>query len=241
MISEKRMTLTPDGKKFTKKKVSHKAKKENEYETTCMNYFRIMKEVEKEQKGQERKRNPKILFKELNLTEKIYSNNSTLLGNYYDQNQKELLLYGSKKYEFLTIKRLVKEMGKYKSKIIKKIKENKKNTNVCKNYALESCDEKVILTPLAENEKEKNEMEKLEKKRFDEAERCGVVMRRIEYTHLLDNRESFRYSDSFEEDKEVIMLMKNSVDKIERNWLRYKNSKKIQWLDLCLESLKEET
>ena len=149
-------------------------KKEIGSEISSINYFKIMKEVEKEQKYRERnKKNAKIEFN--NLTEKIYSNNSVKLGNYYNNNQEDLLLYGSKKYDYLKIQRLVKEMGKYKKKVLKKIKENKKNTNVGKNYAFESCDEKVILTPLAEKEKDKNEMEKFEKKKFDEAERIGVV------------------------------------------------------------------
>ena len=88
---------------------------------------------------------------------------------------------------------------------------------------LENCDEKMILTPLAETEIEKHEMEKLEKKKFDEAERCGVVMRRIEYTHLLDHRDSLR--NSLEEEKRLLSLLRDSVDKIERSWLRYRNNK----------------
>ena len=227
MKSEKKLTLTPNKYTFRKKKkITKKPKIEDECETTSMSYFRIMKEIEKEQKSQERiQKDSKPTYK--NLTEKIYSNNSIKLGNYYNKNQKDLLLYGSKKYDLYNIQRLVKEMGRYKSKVIKRIQENKKK-NVCKNYALESCDEKVILTPLAENEKEKNEMENLEKKKFDEAQRCGVVMRRIEYTHLLDNRDTFRYSDINEEDNEILMLMKDAVDMIERNWIRYKIIKRIK-------------
>ena len=223
--SERKIIVTPD--KYTAKKRSLKRlDKGNDYQTTpYINYFRIMKEIEKEEEGSKKniKRPSKLAYD--NLTEKIYLNNSSQLGNYYDENKSELFLYGSKRYEFLTIKRLVKEMGKYKNKVIAKIKENKKNTNVLRNYTFESCDEKVILTPLAENDKEKNEMEKLEKKKFDEAERCAVVMRRIEYVHLLDDRESSEFRDSFEEDKEIISFMKDSVKKIEKNWLRYKNNK----------------
>ena len=223
--SERKIIVTPD--KYTAKKRSLKRlDKENDYQTTpYINYFRIMKEIEKEEEGSKQniKRPSKLTYN--NLTEKIYLNNSSQLGNYYDENKSELFLYGSKRYEFLTIKRLVNEMGKYKNKVIAKIKENKKNTNVLRNYTFESCDEKVILTPLAENDKEKNEMEKLEKKKFDEAERCAVVMRRIEYVHLLDDRESSEFRDSFEEDKEIISFMKDSVKKIEKNWLRYKNNK----------------
>ena len=64
-----------------------------------------------------------------------------------------LKLYGSKKFDDLTIQKLVKEMRKYKSKVVKKINENK-NEKAGKNYGFESCDEKVILTPLASREKE---------------------------------------------------------------------------------------
>ena len=222
--SERKIILTPD-KYSTKKRPLRRLDKESDYQTTpSINYFRIMKEIEKEESSKEKiKKTSRPTYD--NLTEKIYLNNSSQLGNYYDENKKELFLYGSKRYEFLTIKRLVTEMGKYKKKVIEKIKENKKNTNVCKNYTFESCDEKVILTPLAENDKEKNEMEKLEKKKFDEAERCGVVMRRIEYVHLLDDRESSGLNDSIQEDKEIISYMKDSVNKIEKNWLRYKNNK----------------
>ena len=223
--SERKIIVTPD--KYTTKRSSLKRiDKENDYQTTpYINYFRIMKEIEKEEEAskQKIKRTSKPAYD--NLTEKIYLNNSSQLGNYYDENKSELFLYGSKRYEFLTIKNLVKEMGKYKNKVIAKIKENKKNTNVLKNYNFESCDEKVILTPLAENDKEKNEMIKLEKKKFDEAERCAVVMRRIEYVHLLDDRESTELRDSFQEDKNIISYMENSVKKQEKNPLRYKNNK----------------
>ena len=80
----------------------------------------------------------------------------------------------------------------------------------------------MILTPLAETEIEKHEMEKLEKKKFDEAERCGVVMRRIEYTHLLDHRDSLR--NSLEEEKRLLSLLRDSVDKIERSSLTFRMS-----------------
>ena len=166
--------ISQENYKNIKKLILQEQNKENRNEPTSKSYYHIMKEIEKEQKGNENgKKNSKAEYS--NLTEKIYSNNSTKLGNYYNKNHNDLLLYGSKKYDLFTVRTLVKEMAKYKKKVLNKIKENKKNTNGCKNYAFESCDEKVILTPLAEREKEKNEMGDLEKKNFDEIERCGVV------------------------------------------------------------------
>ena len=219
---EENKIAIPQNYRNIKRVILQEQCKDNDIDKNQMNYFHIMKEIEKEQQEKENsKKNPKIEYN--NLTEKIYSNNSAKLGNYYNENQKELLLYGSKKYDLYSVRSLVKEMDKYKNKVIKKIKQNKKSPNSCKNYAFESCDEKVILTPLAETEKEKNEMEKLEKKKFDEAERLGVVMRRIEYTHLLDHRDSFR--NSLEEQRKLLLLMKNSVGTIEKNWLRYRNNK----------------
>ena len=223
-IKEEKIKSSPQNYRNIKRVLLQEQNKESEIDKNQMNYFHIMKEIEKEQQANgHSKKDSKIEYN--SLTEKIYSNNSAKLGNYYNQNQNDLLLYGSKKYDLYTIRTLVKEMDKYKNKVIKKIKQNKKSPNSCKNYEFESHDEKVILTPLAESEKEKNEMEKLEKKKFDEAERLGVVMRRIEYTHLLDHRDSFR--NSLEEEKRLLLLMKNSVGTIEKNWLRYRNNKNI--------------
>ena len=220
--NEEKSILAKENYKNIKKLILQEQKNGNGNNGPSKNYMRLMKEIEKEQKGNENaKKNSKAEY--TNLTEKIYSNNSTKLGNYYNKNHNDLQLYGSKKYDLYTVRTLVKEMAKYKKKVLNKIKENKKNTNICKNYAFESCDEKVILTPLAEIEKEKNEMEEFEKKKFDEIERCGVVNRRIEYTQLLNHRDSFR--ESLEEEKKLLFLMKNSVDKIEKNWLRYRKNK----------------
>ena len=215
--------LSQDNYRNIKKILLQEQNKDNsDLEKSKMNYFRMMKEIEKEEKSKNHsKQNSKMGYK--SLTEKIYSNNSAKLGDYYNKNQNDLLLYGSKKYDLFSIQRVVKEMDKYKKKVLTKIKENKKSPNPCKNYDFENCDEKFILTPLAEPEKEKNEMEKLEKKKFDEAERLGVVMRRIEYTHLLDHRDSFR--NSLEEERRLLLLMKNSIDTIEKNYLRYRNNK----------------
>ena len=185
----------------TKKKVLQKTKEPEidlDFETTSMNYFRIIKELEKQ--NMEQKLNNELTKKEpkpkqKNLTEKIYINNSKKLGNYYNKNKNDLLLYGSSKFDVLTMDQLVDEMGNYKSKVINKINENHNKNKKIKNSEIvdiiddyDSSHNKIILTPLAENEKERSEMEALEKKKFDEAKRIGVVMRRIEYTYLLNNK-----------------------------------------------------
>ena len=220
----------------TKKKVLQKAKDPEidlDFDTTSMNYFRIIKELEKQ--NMEKKSTKELIKKEpkpkqKNLTEKIYLNNSIKLGNYYNKNKNDLLLYGSSNYDVLEMDKLVDEMGNYKSKIINKINENHNKNKKIKNSQIDdiiddydSAHNKVILTPLAENEKERREMEALEKKKYDEAKRIGVVMRRIEYTYLLNNKtlNGSKNGDS----KEMINKLKASVDKIERSWLRYRKRK----------------
>ena len=208
-----------DKKKEKEQKINNKKKIDEE--KNSKDYFRVMKEIEKEEKDKQSEiKNNKLTSH--NLTERIYLTNIEKLGNYYKKNKSILKLYGSKKFDDLTIQKLVKEMRKYKSKVVKKINENK-NEKAGKNFGFESCDEKVILTPLASREKENtNFTDTIEKKNFDEVERTGVVMRRIEYMHLLDNREGYKKVDTEEEDKKFIMLMIEAVDKIERNWLIYK-------------------
>jgi len=120
------------------KKVLHRPK-EKEFETTSMSYFRIIKELEKqnsEQKLSQELKKKEQKPKKSNLTELIYEKNSKKLGNYYNENQNNLLLYGSSKYDVLTMDKLVKEMGNYKSRIISKINENKnvKNAEIKKKY-----------------------------------------------------------------------------------------------------------
>ena len=203
---------------------SYSRKKKEEEGKNSTNYFRIMKEVEKEQKSGESpiKYNKIVPY---NLTEKIYAKNSEKVGKYYDKNKDDLILYGSKRYDLLTIQKVVKEMSKYRSKVLKKIKNDKKSVNKAKNYNFESCDEKVILTPLAQTEKKnKNISESLEKKNFEDAQRSGVVMRRIEYVNLLENRNPFKKieNNKEEEDYKFFLLIKKAVDIIERNWLYYK-------------------
>ena len=219
MNSDENNQISPD------KEQKPEEKKQEEEEKNSINYFKIMKEIEKEQKGKDRESQTKNSNKleVFNLTEKIYAKNSEKLGNYYKNNKNNLLLYGSKKYDLLTIQKLVKEMSKYKSKILKKINENKKIVNKAKDYNFESSDEKVILTPLAlSDKKNKNISDSLEKKKFEEAQRSGVIMRRIEYVNLLENRDSFKKVDDSEQDKKIFLLIKEAVDKIERNWLLHK-------------------
>jgi hypothetical protein len=205
-----------------------KKPKENEFETTSMNYFRILKELEKkntEQKLAQELKKKENNPKKANLTEVIYEKNSKKLGNYYNKNQNDLLLYGSSKYDILSMDKLLQEMGNYKSKVINKINEKKGNKNsnnveisdILQEY--KGFKKGEILTPLAENEKE-NEMEMFEKKNFDEAKRIGVVMRRIEYTSLLNKRN--RNGDN----KEMLTKLRNSAKKIENYWLRHRQEVK---------------
>ena len=214
------------------------AKKSDNSDNDSMDYFRIMKEVKNQHSGSGK--NIKKNSSPNNLTEKIYSINSEKLGKYYKNNNKDLLLYGSKKFDLLNIQRLVKEMAKYKSKVLKKINEKNKTNNAGKNYGFESCDKNLILTPLAQNEKDNQDLaDSFEKKKFQEAERSGVVMRRIEYVHLLDRRDTFK-KNSYEDDKKIIMLMIEAVDKIERNWLLYKLRKKNKELNEIKKNLHQD-
>ena len=219
---------TKEKNQILKNKERTFSKKKNEDDKNSIDYFKIKKEVEKELREQKEKEKESQnstkseKYVPYNLTEKIYAKNSEKLGDYYNSNKKDLLLYGSKKYDLLTIQKLVKEMSKYRSKILQKINENKKSKKA-RNYNFESCDEKAILTPLAQSEKNnKNLTDSIEKKKYEEAQRSGVVMRRIEYVHLLEDRDSFKKVDKNEDDKKIFLLIKDAVDKIERNWLLHK-------------------
>ena len=241
MKSDKKQINTKNKEiKKSKKIVQKQSESDFDYPTiNSNNYFRIIKELERQnanQKLAEEISKKESKPKQKNINELIYVNNSKKLGNYYNKNQNDLLLFGSSKYDAMSMDNLLKEMGQYKSKVINKINENKNNKN---NKTLkkksseinEIIDEydniknKVILTPLAENEKERSEMEPLEKKNFDEANRLGVVMRRIEYTNLLKNRKNINKTP---ENKELILKLKNSVDKIEKSWIKYRYRKNIK-------------
>ena len=158
--------------------------------------------------------------KSFNLTEKIYSSYSKKLSDYYTNNKKEISLYGSKKYDMLTIDKLVHEMEDYKNIIIEKIKQNPSYFYNKSNFSIENNDDNLILTPLAQ--KDYFKMCKPEKKLFKDAERRGVVMRRIEYSYLYDDNKKNKNCDNVK----VFTIMKNAVDKIEKNWRQ--NSKKLK-------------
>ena len=114
----------------TKKKILKKTK-QSDSELSSINsnsYFRIIKELEKQnsiQKFSEEMKKKEAKPKQRNINELIYINNSKKLGNYYNKNQNDLLLYGSSKYDVLPMDNLLKEMGQYQSKVINKINENK--------------------------------------------------------------------------------------------------------------------
>ena len=201
--------------------ISEKKKNNN-----SKNYFRLQKEIENNQnpysnsyKKQNIKKNNTTSGNSLN--EKIYSNYSKKLGDYYQKNKEDIILYGSKKYDLLTVDNLVDEMKQYRNKVIEKIKQNP-NKFKNKNYGLKSQDDILILTPLAE--KERSKMGNNEKELFNEAERRGVVMRRIEYANLLDQNDNNINNRNV--NAKVFMVMKDAVGKIEKCWLFYKNSKK---------------
>ena len=231
-------TSKKNNDKSKDKKMIYKSQKlpnkELNLEKLPTNYFRLLKEMEKNNNKEKLKQELNIKNnnnnqnnKKKKLTEVIYNENSKKLRNYYDKNQKDLTLVGSSKYDVLPMNNFLKEMTNYKERVIERLASNDNNNDdskinsIIENYA--NCRDKVILTPLAENEKERNEMEKLEKKKFDEAERTGVVMRRIEYTSTLDKRADFAKN---EENKEIIQKYKNSVDLIGKFWLKYKERKK---------------
>ena len=156
------------------------------------------------------------------LTEHIYSSYSNKLKDYYTNNKNDILLYGSKKYDMLTVDKFVQEMSVYKNIIIDKIKENPIYLyNNC-NFGIKSNDEHLILTPLAE--KEYSKMDFIQKDEFQNAERRGVVMRKIEYTHLLNDNMTSKNND---ENAKVFIVMKNAVDKIEKNWINNSKTFKI--------------
>ena len=200
-------------------KVKNPNEKPDKKTSNSRNYFRLYKEIENSPDNsftnQKTKRGANITTN--SLKEKIYLNYSKKLGDYYNKNKEDLYLYGSKKYDILPIDNLVKEMKQYKNTVIKSMRQNP-NKYKSKNYSLKSHDDKLILTPLAEKERSKmgdNEMEQ-----FNAAERFGVVMRRIEYTNLIDKN-----GKTFENNK-IFFVMKDAISKIEKCWLFYKYSKK---------------
>ena len=175
------------------------------------NFFPIYKDYESNPNHQINNNNNKIIN---SLNEKIYSNNSKKLGEYYTKNKEDISLYGSKKYDLLTVDNLVQEMKQYRNSIIEKMKQNPSKFKL-KNYGLKNSNANLILTPLAE--KERSKMGNNEKELFNLAERRGVVMRRIEYSNSLN------YNDN--DNLNVFLIMKNAVKLIEKCWKFYKGLK----------------
>ena len=135
---------------------------------------------------------------------------------YYIKNKEDLILYGSKKYDLLTIDKLVQEMKQYKNSILEKINQNP-NKFKLKNYGLQNSNQNLILTPLAQ--KERSKMGSNEKELFNLAERRGVVMRRIEYTNSLSGGGGLGL------DMKIFFIMKDAVKMIEKFWILHKEGK----------------
>ena len=168
MKTEKISLDLSSDKKHKKNQIKKTSSNEIDLDKKQMNYFRLMKEIEKEtaRKKLYHEIKPKKDFNKMqskNLTELIYNKNSKELGNYYDKNQENITLYGSSRYDSLPVNHLLKEMGTYKERIINNLTkgkeeekqyENSKIGKIVTNYS--NCRDKVILTPLAENEKERN-------------------------------------------------------------------------------------
>ena len=187
-------------------------------------YFTLLKEFEA---NKEKLLPNKPNEKKPQLIEEIYNKYSSKLGKYYKKNKNNISLYGSKKYEKMTIEKLLNEMESYKETILKQIKENPKLILGVRNFSEESNDEKMILTPMPDTQRKKIKSKK-EKNEFNKAERTAVVMRIVEYTHRLkkrnnDNNSNDEVRNSEEDNMKVAIAMKNAVDTIERCWI---NSRK---------------
>ena len=187
-------------------------------------YFTLLKEFEA---NKEKLLPNKPNEKKPQLIEEIYNKYSSKLGKYYKKNKNNISLYGSKKYEKMTIEKLLNEMESYKETILKQIKENPKLILGVRNFSEESNDEKMILTPMPDTQRKKIKSKK-EKNEFNKAERTADVMRIVEYTHRLkkrnnDNNSNDEVRNSEEDNMKVAIAMKNAVDTIERCWI---NSRK---------------
>ena len=222
--------------KDTKIKTS-KNNKEKGLDKLPLNYFRLKRELEKEneknkliqdlnpKKDSEKNTNKKP---KQNLNELVYDKYSQQLREYYDKNQEDLTLIGSSKYEGLPMEKIIKEMGTYKERVLnkKKIDENlqkdkEKNNkshiyNIVTNYA--NCQDKLTLTPLAETEKEENEMNELEKKNFEENQKKCKYMRRFEYTTMVNLKADFEKN---EENKKFLDELEKSALIIQKHWRNY--------------------
>ena len=201
-------------------------------------YFTLLKEFEA---NKEKLLPNKPNEKKPQLIEEIYNKYSSKLGKYYKKNKNNISLYGSKKYEKMTIEKLLNEMESYKETILKQIKENPKLILGVRNFSEESNDEKMILTPMPDTQRKKIKSKK-EKNEFNKAERTAVVMRIVEYTHRLkkrnnDNNSNDEVRNSEEDNMKVAIAMKNAVDTIERCWI---NSRKCSKQDLGVINIERE-
>ena len=211
--------------------VTHKKKSSSPF---VKNYFSLLKEFEAKKDKILPPTNKANEPKKPQLIEEIYNKYSAKLGNYYMKNRNNICLYGSKKFEKLTIEALMDEMRCYKETILKQIKDNPKLIYSVRNFPEESNDEKMILTPMPDTQRKKIKSNR-EKREFNNAERTAVVMRIVEYTHRLkkrdeNNKEQNNKNDirnSEEDNIKVAFAMKKAVDTIERCWINSKrNSKK---------------
>ena len=151
-------------------KNNSKSKIEEDKSMVAKNYFSILKDFEKRKDEILPKKKPYKPKK--TLKEKIYNNYSNKLGDYYKTNKSRISLYGSKKYENLSIDELVEEMGQYKKTILKKIKDNPELYSANMNFPHLTDDNKIILTPLPIEQK--NKKLKIDNDEFYKAERLEL-------------------------------------------------------------------
>ena len=225
-----------NSEKIKSTKTLNKNKTKEDIDKTPTSYFKLIKELEKEEKNkkltQDLKQKEDNKKKPININQSIYSKYSKNLENYLNQNQEDLNLYGSSKYDSLPVSNYLKEMDNHKDRVMnrnfkepnpkEKDLKDSKIIKILNNHV--NCRDKVDLTPMAENEKERNEMKNLEKKNFDEAERTAVVMRRMEYTNLLNKRADF---DEDEKNKEMIDNLTKSQEIIRKFWKKFKRRQKL--------------
>ena len=195
-----------------------KLKEEEEKPIVSKNYFAILKDLEKKKDEILPKKKP--YEPKAKLKEKIYNDYSNHLGEYYKNNKNSISLYGSTKYENLSIDELVEEMGQYKETILTKIKNNPELLYSNPNY-LKLTKDNIILTPLPIEQK-KHKL-KIDTNEFYKAERTGVVMRTIEYTNRLGKKVKENNIN-----QKIYIIMKNAVDKITKFWKKNNNKENLK-------------
>ena len=145
-------------------------------------YFTLLKEFEA---NKEKLLPNKPNEKKPQLIEEIYNKYSSKLGKYYKKNKNNISLYGSKKYEKMTIEKLLNEMESYKETILKQIKENPKLILGVRNFSEESNDEKMILTPMPDTQRKKIKSKKENKNIY-------LMEEYYEYNFFRSNKNSNR-------------------------------------------------